>query len=68
MDNEKKNINENNTVAGILKGLAVLVGFLGTIIGLKNGLIIIAISIISAILLYAFGEVIELLQDIKNKI
>lgn len=68
MDNEKKNVNENNAVAGIIKGSAVLVGFVGSIVSLENGLIILAISIISALLLYAFGEVIELLQDIKNKL
>lgn len=75
MEDEKKDIKKNNTVAEVLQCLAVFIGAFGFLIALGyiqnsvlSAIIIIGIIIISAILMYAFGEVIELLQDIKNKL
>jgi hypothetical protein len=63
-----------NMVAGVLKGLGGIVGIIsliaamvvGSDIGFVAGLGVFLIYTISALLLYAFGEVISLLQDIKN--
>lgn len=71
---EEKYYSTNN-VAGIIKGLAVfisVIGIIGSIIvGLSSGNIIIAVvgsvvSILSVLLLYAVGELIEIMHDIRT--
>lgn len=57
-----------NKYAVVLKFLAVSLGIIGSLIGLGNeNYILLGISILSAIFICAFGEVIQLLEDIKNK-
>lgn len=59
-----------NTVAKILKGYAIANGIGGIILGLVLGEVIgwaIALAgIVASFFIYAFGEVIQLLEDIKN--
>lgn len=78
---EYKNNNGNvssrtNKVATIIKALSIVAGVIGVVFGLyaidglnmdEGALIIIIASIISAIFTYALGEIIQLLEDIKNK-
>ena len=80
-NNESENIEEfedngKNIVASIIKGIAVISAIAGVIVGLvsidalNSGVIaavIIISSIISSIFIYALGEIIQLLEDIKNK-
>ena len=75
----KPNANNNdrieNSVATIIQGLAILDCFIIVIIGiiaiinlqLLIGFAIIVGGIILAIYKYALGEIIQLLEDIKNK-
>lgn len=60
-----------NSVASIVKGLAILETIIGIIIGFitieEFGIPVIVASVISAIFIYALGEIIQLLEDIKNK-
>lgn len=66
-----------NNVAGIIKGLAIfiaVIGIIGSIIaGMGTGNIIIAIvgsvvSVLSVLLLYAVGEIIEILHDSRTNL
>lgn len=80
-NNESENIEEfedngKNTVASIIKGIAVISAIAGVIVGLVSidalnfgvmAVVIIIASIISAVFIYALGEIIQLLEDIKNK-
>lgn len=78
-DNKNNNGNvssKTNKVATIIKALSIVVGVIGVIFGIyainglnmdEGALIIIIASIISAIFTYALGEIIQLLEDIKNK-
>lgn len=77
-EHNNANIIENNyyqnTVAKIIKILSFILGILGIIVGLTTiedlqlmSIIIIVTSLISSILIYALGEIIQLLEDIKNK-
>lgn len=70
------NINKiENTVAVIIKGLAMFEAIAVIIVGIflvMDSIIGIAIAIviggiISAVFIYALGEIIQLLEDIKNK-
>ena len=65
-----------NKVATIIKALSIVAGVIGVVFGLyaidglnmdEGAVIIIIASIISAIFTYALGEIIQLLEDIKNK-
>lgn len=63
-----------NTVAKIIKIIAILEGIVSIILGFMfmedlelYSLIIILVGGISAIFVYAIGEIIQLLEDIKNK-
>ena len=78
-DNKDNNVNvseKTNKVATIIKALSIVAGVIGVVFGLyaidglnmdEGALIIIIASIISAIFTYALGEIIQLLEDIKNK-
>lgn len=64
---------EENKIANIIKGLAILVALLGTLVSFSyiddlEGLTFVYIiaSIISAIFIYAIGEGLQLLQEIVN--
>lgn len=60
-----------NSVATVIQGLAILQGFIAVISGIiyieTIGFFIIIGGIISAIFIYALGEIVQLLEDIKNK-
>lgn len=60
-----------NSVANIIKALAILEVIIAIVVGLitiaEFGIFVIVGSIISAIFIYALGEIIQLLEDIKNK-
>ena len=65
-----------NLVAKIIKIIAIIVGVIGIFYGLtmldsfsseEFALPIIIASIVTAIFVYGFGEIIQLLEDIKNK-
>ena len=64
-----------NSMANTLKTLGILIGVIGffgaTFVGANFGEILVFVTVffscgISGLLLYAFGEAIGLLQDIKN--
>ena len=62
-----------NKIANIIKGLAILIAILGTLVSFSyiddlEGLTFVYIiaSIISAIFIYAIGEGLQLLQEIVN--
>lgn len=63
--------NIKNSVANIIKGLAILEVIIAIVVGFitieEFGIFVIVGSIISAIFIYAIGEIIQLLEDIKNK-
>lgn len=71
------NTHNNNIIATILKALSIfisIIGIIGLIVGIATdemevftGIIIILSSFISSIFIYGFGEIIQLLEDIKNK-
>lgn len=72
---EKEEYYTTNTVAGFIKGLATLIAVVGIISSIIAGLssknIIIAvvgsiISILSILLLYAIGEGLQILDDMKT--
>lgn len=60
-----------NNVANIIKALAIVEVIIAIVVGLitieEFGIFVIVGSIISAIFIYALGEIIQLLEDIKNK-
>lgn len=74
--NNNKNIKETNenTVALILKFIAVLTAIIGFLYGasLDNneeiGAIFIIVSFISAVFIYGFAEIIQKLENIENKL
>ena len=55
-----------NGVAGAVIGLVVM-GLMGTVIGVVIAIVIAVIAMITSFGIYAFGEVVQLLEDIKNK-
>lgn len=66
---------ETNTVAKIIKVIAIISGVIGAIYGFyaidglnadEWGFAIIIISVITAVFMYGFGEVIQLLSNINN--
>ncbi len=66
--------NTTNTVAKVIKIIAILNAIAGVILGLVGiedfevyAVVFIVASIISSIFIYAIGEIIQLLEDIKNK-
>ena len=77
-DNESTNnyeIKKRNKTAIIIKSIAIIGLIIGLCIGFSQlgeyeeelGVIYIIASIISGIFTYALGEIIQLLEDIKNK-
>lgn len=74
--NNNRNIKETteNTVALILKFIAVLTAIIGFLYGasLDNnkeiGVIFIIVSFISAVFIYGFAEIIQKLENIENKL
>ena len=63
-----------NTVAKIIKIIAILEAISGIILGLMYiedlevmAVVIMVVGIISAVFIYAIGEIIQLMEDIKNK-
>lgn len=71
-----ENDSRTNTVAKTIKILSVLGAIIGIIYAIilgqsvyTEGLVfpVIIISVISAIFVFGFGEIIQLLEDIKNK-
>lgn len=87
IENNKKYYNQNvtnsinyeeesttNTVAKIIKIIAILEVISGIILGLIfiedleiMVIVVIVASLISGVFIYAIGEIIQLLEDIKNK-
>ncbi len=71
VSNNSKSSNKNS-VASIIKGLSILEIICGVIIGLmmidEFGIAIIVATMISGIFIYALGEIIQLLEDIKKQI
>lgn len=87
IENEKRQYNQSttnttnyeeektaNTVARIIKVIAIFEAIAGIILGLifiedleLMSIVIIVVGFISAVFIYAIGEIIQLLQDIKNK-
>lgn len=71
-NNNKSNTRTNN-VASVIKELAIVVaiiGVLGGFVAIEKtdfAIPLIVASIISAVFIYALGEIIQLLEDIKNK-
>ena len=72
----KTSYRELNKIATIIKIIAIIVAIAGVCIGIGQfesyrteelGWIYIIVSIISAVFVYALGEIIQLLEDIKNK-
>lgn len=65
--------NSSNTVADVLKGYGILNAVAGVIVGLVLlskestlvGIVFIAIVLVASFGIYAFGEVVELLHQIK---
>ena len=66
---------ETNTIAKIIKVISIIFGVIGAIYGFyaidglnadEWGFAIMIISIITAVFMYGFGEVIQLLSDINN--
>lgn len=64
-----------NNVAGVIKGLAVFIAIIGIISSIIGGIIaenfLIAligsiVSVLSVLLLYAVGELIEIMHDIRT--
>ncbi len=80
-DNSEENTSENysnrkyNKTAILIKSIAIIGLIIGLCIGFSRieeykeelGAIYIITSIISGIFIYALGEIIQLLEDIKNK-
>ena len=73
----KTSYRELNKIATIIKIIAIIVAIVGVCIGIGQfesyrteelGWIYIIVSIISAVFVYALGEIIQLLEDIKNKL
>ncbi len=67
--------NTTNTVSKVIKAIAIIFAIVGIIGGLISiefleimSIIIIVMSIIMAIFMYGFGEIIQILQDIYWKI
>lgn len=71
-NNNKSNTRTNN-VASVIKGLAIVVAIIGVLGGFVAidktdfAIPLIIASVISAVFVYALGEIIQLLEDIKNK-
>lgn len=72
-DVKKELKNNTNTIVSIIKGLAgvtVVLGIIGGIFCLENepyvGIAIIIASIVSAVFVYALGEIIQKLQNIED--
>lgn len=73
----KTNSRKNNIVATILKSISIIniiICIIGLIIGgsslgidLVTAVTIIIVVAVSSIFIYALGEIIQLLEDIKNK-
>ena len=66
---------KENTVAKIIKILAIIQGIIGIILGFYSidnfnfdewGFIIVIASVISAVFIYATGEIIQKLENIDN--
>lgn len=66
---------KENTVAIVVKIIAIIEGIVGVIAGFYSmdnlnfdewGFAIIIISIVSAVLIFAFGEIIQKLENIDN--
>lgn len=76
-NNEESESEDNgkNTVASIIKGIAVIFAIAGVIVGLVSidslnsgvmAVVIIIASIISSVFIYALGEIIQKLQNIED--
>lgn len=76
-DSYLPNCNKNNIVAKITKSISiiiVIISILVFIVGIATEEIeemgdvtIIVISLVSSVFIYGYGEIIQLLEDIKNK-
>lgn len=71
--NEDFDGNRKNTVATIVKGMAIISAIVGTILGLYSieemeimAVVIIVASVVSSVFVYALGEIIQKLQNIEN--
>lgn len=73
-EQEEEKEDEGNFTANLIGTIAIISGVIGVIFGImcigenaEIGVGIIIASIISAIFIYGFSEIIQLLEDIKNK-
>lgn len=75
-NNKTVNKNEKNIAASIIKAISIIGAIISVIYGLNLlgsyttstiGFFVIIISIISAVFIYGLGEIIQLLEDIRNK-
>lgn len=71
---DEKNTRIYNKTARLIKQLSALLAFVGVIVGLcflansaYLGIVTIIVSILMYIFFKGFGEIIQLLEDIKNK-
>lgn len=71
------NINENNGIASMLKNISIIIAVICIIsfiakmvndeIEIIAGIVLIIATVVGALFGYGFGEIIQLLEDIKNK-
>ena len=73
ISNDKEKEEKYNTIADIIKWIAVISAIVGIITGIitmksleGRSVVIIIVSIISAVFVYALGEIIQKLQNIEN--
>ena len=75
-EDDNKRRNGENRVATIIKVISIIGAIVGVCFGFSQfdsyksegiGVTIIVASVVSAIFVYALGEIIQLLEDIKNK-
>ena len=73
-ENKAENTSNINNVARIIKTLGILVFIGGLIIGFRFidkvdelFVVFIVVGVVSSIFIYSLGEIIQLLQDIKDK-
>lgn len=66
-ENQETKEKNSNKVAIILRAIAIIGGIIAFCIGMsEDNIFLVCSSIISAIFLYSYAEIIQLLEDIKN--
>jgi len=66
-ENNEYKENSGNKIAIILRAIALIGGIIAFCIGMsEDNIFLVCSSIISAIFLYSYAEIIQLLEEIKN--